>query len=167
MGTITVTKTFTITEARYVTSKIAADLRQHYLFYGVPDSDSIPNFAEEAALLLRDGYLESVDYGLKRNGSVIFAIRYVARSDGSLVRDDSSGRIVPGLDLSGASWFSYLRKSRKFYLLPESDRHQIERNLPVQRTISSEPDFSLGYWVEEKTYSTMGNGVVRSKFVKL
>jgi hypothetical protein len=107
MGTVTVTKTFTITEARYVTSKIAADLRQIYLFYGVPDSDSIPNFAEEAALLLRDGYLESVDYGLKRNGSVIFAIRYVARSDGSLVRDDSSGRIVPGLDFSGASWFSY------------------------------------------------------------
>ena len=56
-ATGTRTATFTITDARYVGAKIGADLRLLNSLYGRPSLVAIGDFAEEAALLLRDGYL--------------------------------------------------------------------------------------------------------------
>jgi hypothetical protein len=67
MMTATATRTaaFTITDARYVGAKVGADLRLLNSLYGRPSLESIADFAEEAALLLRDGYLGTVDYGFQ------------------------------------------------------------------------------------------------------
>ena len=50
--TITQTRTWTITQARYVTSKIATDLDLLRTHYGRPSADKVTEFGEEAALLL-------------------------------------------------------------------------------------------------------------------
>jgi len=115
MSTYTTSKTFTITHARYITSKVAADLRQLRLFYGRPDDDQIDAYAEEAALLLRDGYLERVDYGFRRQAANlgpqwVLLLRYVVK-DGVL-DDDRSGRVPPGVDVSGTSFWSERRPTR-------------------------------------------------------
>src|SRR5260221_13244773 len=108
-STYTISTTFTITHARYVTSKVAADLRQFQLFYGAPSDNQIEAYAEEAALLLRDGYLERVDYGFRRQNSTtgsqwVLVLRYVARN-GALA-NDHSGRVPPGVDISGTTFWS-------------------------------------------------------------
>ncbi len=64
-ATATRTATFTITDARYVGAKIGTDLRLLNILYGRPSLESLADFAEEAALLLRDGYLGTVDYGFR------------------------------------------------------------------------------------------------------
>jgi hypothetical protein len=58
--------TFGITTARYLTSKIAADLRSMNPLYGKPTFADTDDVAEYATLLLHDGYLDRVDYGLCR-----------------------------------------------------------------------------------------------------
>jgi hypothetical protein len=116
---ITRSVTFTITSARYLTSKIAADLRSMNRLYGEPMLASIDDFAEEAALLLRDGYLDRVDYGLRRGSAYgrwvwVLRLRYVATSVGTL-QDANPGGVPANADTTGASWYSYLVKSSAFY----------------------------------------------------
>jgi len=60
-ATATRTIAFTVTDARYVGAKIGADLRLLNGLYGRPTLASIDDYAEEAALLLRDGYLGTIE----------------------------------------------------------------------------------------------------------
>ena len=166
-STYTTSKTFTITHARYITSKVAADLRQLRLFYGRPDDDQIDAYAEEAALLLRDGYLERVDYGFRRHGANlgpqwVLLLRYVVK-DGVL-DDDRSGRVPPGVDVSGTSFWSYLTYTAPFFALSESEREKVKAALPVQRIAGREAGFVSGIWSSNRTYSSADHGVARSVF---
>jgi hypothetical protein len=162
--TITATRTFTITHARYVTSKIAADLDLMRAYYGWPARDDVTGFAEEAAILLSWHYLRSVEYGFKRNGKVIFALKYVADSDGTLQSDDRPGRVPYGLDVLGARPYSFLIYSDSFFRLSFKDQADVEATLPVMRWGGTTPDTGLGYWEQSRSYSSNGQGVVRSIF---
>jgi hypothetical protein len=163
--TLTETKTFTLTEARYVTSKIATDLQSMQSYYGSPPNERITKFAEEAAILLAKRYLASVEYGFKRNGQVIFALKYTAKSDGTLEADDRPGKIPPGLNMDGAVFYSYLRHNVAWYLLTASQQAVVEASLPIQRTGAGEPAFSgNGYWETSRSYSRNGEGVERLVF---
>ncbi len=169
-STFTTSRTFTITHARYVTSKVAADLRQVQLFYGRPDDEQIDAYAEEAALLLRDGYLERVDYGfrhqdLQRGAQWVLLLRYIARN-GEL-DDDHSGRIPPGVDLSGTSFWSYLTYTAPFFALNDAERDRVKAALPIQRSAGREAGFVNGTWSGDRTYSSAGQGVARSVFKPL
>jgi Bacterial HORMA domain family 1 len=169
-STYTTTKTFTITHARYVTSKVAADLRQLQLFYGRPDDEQIDAYAEEAALLLRDGYLERVDYGFRRQDSQhgaqwVLLLRYVAKN-GTLA-DDHSGRVPPAIDISGTNFWSYLTYTAPFFALSDSERERVKAALPIQRSAGREAGFVYGTWTGDRTYSSADQGVSRSVFKAL
>lgn len=163
--TLTETRTFTITEARYVSSKIAADLQSLQSYYDSPSNEKITNFAEEAAILLSKRYLASVEYGFKKDGQVIFALKYVAKSDGTLEIDERPGKIPPGLNLSGAVFYSYLRYNAAWYQLSSAQQATVENELPIQRTSAGEPAFSSnGLWGSSRSYSRNGEGVERNIF---
>jgi len=161
---ITETRTFTISHARYVTSKIAADLDLIRACYDWPSTADITAYAEEAAILLNGRYLRSVEYGFKLNSKVIFALKYVARSDGTLQSDDRPGRVPFGLDLSGATRYSYLYHSDSFSRLNSEQQAEIEASLPVRRSGGPSPETGNGYWEQSRSYSSNGEGVVRSIF---
>ncbi len=153
----TTTKTFTVTDARYLGSKIAADLHQMQRFYGRPTDLEINQYIDEFVILLKDSYLESVDYGFQNNGSWVIAVSYEVGSFNSM--DQNPGRIVPGKDITGATWWTYLRKSSKFYNLSLEDRTKIEASLPFQRVGATDPQNS-SIATYDKTY---GSGEVEIK----
>ena len=162
--TSTRTGTFTIANARYVTSKIKADLKLLQRAYGSPTDADIEAYGEEAAQLLNGGYLGTVTYGYRRNGSWVVALRYTARIDGTLTADDRAGGIPRGVDISGAQFYSFLTYSTKWYSLPISERDRIESLLPISRTTAPEPGTSGGYWSADRSYSYNGTGVARGAF---
>ncbi len=168
MSTHTTSSSFTITHARYVTSKVAADLRQLRGLYGKgPDDDEIARYAEEAALLLRDGYLERVDYGFKRNTSSgstewMLLLRYTARA--GQLSDDHAGRVPAGVPISDAYFHSFLSYTGKFMSLSASERQRIKEVLPVSRTGGDESRFATGTWGNDRGYSSSDQGVARSVF---
>lgn len=161
---ITETRTFTISHARYVTSKIAADLDLMRAYYGRPSADDITRYAEEAAILLNGRYLQSVEYGFKREGKAIFSLKYVARSDGTLQTDDRPGRVPFGLNVTGAGWYSYLSYSDSFFRLNSEQQAKITASLPVSRSDGPSPETGNGYWEQTRCYSSNGEGVVRNIF---
>ena len=163
--TLTQTRTFTISHARYVASKIAADLDLLRAYHGKPPEQHVTDLAEEAALLLAARYLKSVEYGFRRNGLTVLALKYVARSDGTLTSDDRPGRVHAEANLVGATWYSFLEYNETFLKLPQGDRDRFEATLPIQRPGAPAPQAGIdGYWEQTRTYSSNGEGVLRHVF---
>ena len=161
--TNTESQTFTVTHARHIAAKVAADLRRMQRYYGQPSTGRIEDYEQEVVALLKAGFLGTVTYGFKRNDEWIEpTLRYSATdlySDGS---DDDPGRIVPGRDVTGAQFYSYLTYSTKWDNTSVSDRETFERDLPFSRPGAPEPGVN-GYLENDRTYSAGGRSLNRSK----
>lgn len=156
-------QSFTITHARKIAVKVATDLKRLQRFYGQPSDGVIEDFEEEVVQLLKSGYLKKVSYGFKKNGDWIEpSLHYEATEMGGLnSEDDDPGRIRPGVDTSGASFYSYLIHTNKWWNLTTEERDAFTEGLPFKRGGASEPGIN-GYLSQDKTYSAGGKSVLRS-----
>jgi hypothetical protein len=76
-------------------AKVATDLKRMQRLYGYPSDTRIASFEAEATETLKAGYLGTVTYGYKRNGSWIEpTLRYTAHDlSGAAANDDDPGRV--------------------------------------------------------------------------
>jgi hypothetical protein len=154
------TSTFTVTNVRYLASKVASDLRQMQRLYGPPSDDEINDYLAEVVILLTGGWLDEVSYGFWRNGQWIPPVlQYRVNSAGNLV-DNRSGGVLAGMDVSGAYWYSYLKTTQSWMDLPPSERESIRNRIPISRVEAGEPQAN-GYWEANRQYSSAGVGLVR------
>ena len=68
----TKTSTFTIVHARYLASKVAADMHLCAMYYGEPSEEMIRNYAEELAQYLNEGVLGLL--GMKREQPYVVVV---------------------------------------------------------------------------------------------
>lgn len=155
--------TFTVTHARHMAAKIATDLKRMQRFYGQPSDWQIAEFEGEAVAMLKAGYLQDVTYGFQRHGQWIEpTLKYTARDlAGAAANDDDPGRVLPGRDVSGAVFGSFLNPTLAYCLLPEADKTTFDGTLPMQRTTGSEPSVN-GYMASDRTYSAGGRALDRA-----
>jgi len=159
--TYTQTETFTITHAKHIASKVATDLLRLQRFYGSPSDQQINDYEEELAALLKADYLKEVIYGFKRNGCWVEALRYHALPGGNLTNDDP-GRILPGVDVSGATFGSFLIHNSRWYALTAAQQATFSSVLSIDRGHGAEPGLESGTWSSGLTYSAGGQGIGRS-----
>jgi hypothetical protein len=168
MMTATATKTaaFTITDARYVGAKIGADLLLLNSLYGRPSLVSIGNYAEEAALLLRDGYLGTVDYGFRdtATNSWKLRLRYTATTGGHLL-NEPPGKLPTAAAVNGYPFCSYLTYSAAFEALTSARQDAVRDALPIPRVGADEPVTRLGTSQSGHGYGRNGTGVTRDVFL--
>ncbi|MBW5480383.1 hypothetical protein GPJ59_00340 [Streptomyces bambusae] len=157
---------FTITDARYVGGRVAADLRLLFNLYGEPSLDRIDNFAEEVALLLRDGYLDTVDYGFRdtANNAWKLRLRYKATTGGQLV-DSRPGNFPDPVDLTGYGFYSFLTYSSAFDLLTGTQQATVKGALPISRTTGVAPSALSGNTTAGHGYARNGAGVSRDVYL--
>ncbi|HTV30266.1 MAG TPA: hypothetical protein VMF32_21120 [Xanthobacteraceae bacterium] len=155
--TLSETETFTVTHARHMAAKVATDLQRMQRFYGYPSDTRIAEFEAEITEFLKAGYLGTVTYGFKRDGQWIEpTLRYAARDlAGSAANDDDPGKVRPGADISGATFYSYLTYGGGWYSESEAEKAAFEKRLPIQRGTASEPGVN-GYLTDDRTYSSGG-----------
>jgi hypothetical protein len=163
---ITRSVSFTITDAREVGAKVGTDLRLLHNLYGRPTLGKIDDFAEEVALLLREGYLDTVDYGFRDTGdnSWKLRLRYRATAGGQLL-DSRPGSYPRDLPLENYAFCSFLTYSMKFLLLDGTDRERFTATLPVQRETAEEPTAYSGTTTSGHGYSRNGVGILRDVYV--
>lgn len=149
------TTTFTLTNAKYLASKILTDLKRMQRFYGKPSDKQIEDYGNEVILLLNNGYLDTVTYGFKKNDKWIEpTIRYTAQQLSSGL-DDDPGRISTNANIDGATFYSFLTYSNKWDQLNATEKENFEKTLPFSR--SEAPELQInGYWQSDKTYSSGG-----------
>lgn len=152
--TFTESTTFTVTHARHMAAKVAADLKRMQRFYGHLSDSDIANYEAEVIELLKAGYFGTLTVGFLRAGQWIEpTLRYTARDlAGMAANDDDPGRVVPGRDISGASFHNYLTYSPAWNALTTAERETFKRRMPFYRTGMAEPTVN-GYLVGDRTYS--------------
>lgn len=156
-------ETFTVTHARHIAAKVATDLKRMQRFYGKPSDNSITAYEEEMTAMLKSGYLKTVAYGYKRDGDWIEpTLRYTAYDlAGVSANDDDPGKIRPGANVNGASFYSYMIYSADWWNLTDGERGSFEKSLPFERGSASEPGVN-GYLNEDRTYSSGGRSLSRA-----
>jgi Bacterial HORMA domain family 1 len=161
--TITESATFTVTHARHMATKVSADLKRMQRFYGLPSDSDIVNYESEAIELLKAGYFGTLTIGFLRGGQWIEpTLRYTARDlAGMAANDDDPGRVLPGRNISGATFQNYMTYSAAWDLLTESQKDAFKRRMPFYRTGMAQPTVN-GYLVEDKTYSAGGLALNRA-----
>lgn len=161
--TQTGSQAFTITHARYLASKVATDLKRIQRFYGCPTDTRITEYETELVELLRNGYLDNVTYGFKRGDNWIEpTLRYTAKElSGLTSADDDPGKIKPGADISGASFYSFLTYNSAYLQLTREQQNSFESSLPFKRG-DAQPPGIFGYLTNDKSYSTGGKALDRS-----
>ena len=161
--TFTGVRTFTLTDAKYIASKVATDLKRIQRFYGFPSNNQIDDFETELAIYLKYGFLDSVTYGFQKNDQWIEPmVKYNAQElSGYASKDDDPGLIKPNADISGAKFCSFLTYSTAWWLTTNSEQNEFKKLLPINRTTGSEPGFN-GYLSRDLTYSSGGQSLNRS-----
>ena len=161
--TFTETTTFTVTHAKHMAAKVAADLKRMQRLYGEPTELWIEKYEAEVVALLKAGYLGTVTYGFRRNGTWIEpTLKYTARDlQGMAAADDDPGRISPGANVTGASHHSYLTYSPAWQHLTYDQQNAFKRTLPFYRSNGTEPTVS-GYLIDDRNYSAGGRALGRS-----
>ena len=161
--TTTDTITFTLTHARHLAAKIATDLKRLQRLYGQPSDTSISDYETEITELLKEGYFGTLTIGFKRDGDWIEpALRYTARDlAGLAANDDDPGRIRPGANIVGATFYNYLTYSAAWNSLTQAQQEAFKKRMPFYRGTAPEPGIN-GYLTSDRTYSAGGRALDRS-----
>jgi hypothetical protein len=154
---------FTIVQARHLSSKVAADMHLCALYYGQPTENWIWAYSEELAQLLNGGYVDEYEFGYKRNNQRVVCWRYTVQNGQSLT-DGRPGKVVSYADVSGAVFYNFMTKNNTWFALSDRERTSFEASLPVTRTTGSLPTDGSGYWITDHGYSAGDVGLGRSTF---
>ena len=157
------TQTFTATHAKYLASKVAADLKRIQRLYGAPSDTLISSYEAELIEFLKKGYLLEVTYGFQKDEKWIEpSIKYTSRElAGMTSGDDDPGKIKPNADISNSSFTSYMVYNSTYTSLSETDRESFRDTLPFKRVGAPLPGIN-GYLSSDKSYSSGGQALDRS-----
>ena len=161
--TFTTSSTFTKTDARYIASKVAADLQGMRDYYGEPDEHMIWQYHMELTNLLMEDCLVNAEYGFIQNNQRVVTLYYEVQSYG-LLSDGRSGGVYARANVSNAQWFSFLTYGRRWDSLSDEEQQRIKERIPIKRTEGQAPQDGNGYWVVDKSYSSHGIGTQRRSF---
>jgi len=159
----TTTSTFTRTNARYLASKIAADLRQLRSFYGRPSEQQIENLLEELVEMLAGGYVATYEAGFRKTDKRVVSVRYTVSSSG-VASDEGAGGVYARADVTGASWFTFMTYADAWWCLSDAERTTVKNSVPVDRSPGAEPTDGDGYWEGGRSYASGGTSASRRGF---
>jgi len=110
--------------------------------------------------LLKAGYFGILTVGFRRNDQWIEpTLRYTARDlSGTSANDNDPGRVRPGANITGASFYSYLIYPP---WVTEAEKDAFQKRMPFYRGGAPEPSIS-GYLIADLTYSAGGRALDRA-----
>jgi len=161
--TFTTTSTFTFTNAKYLSSKVSADLCICNSYYGEPSLAHIDELNTEIAILLREDLLSTFEYGFEKDTKVVFCCKYTCE-DSSLSSDDSPGKIFSRFNTSECDFYSFMCYTSKWNSLTETERAEIEAQIPIRRVTAPYPNYGFGYWSADKSYTSGNKSLARATF---
>lgn len=160
----TTTETFTLTHARRLAAKVAADMHQCQRLYGHLTDTQIENYQQELTVLLLGGYVASYEFGFKTSdGRRVVSWAYTVGPSGNL-EGGRSGGLYPTADIAGAVIFNFLSYSSKWSNLNAATQAKVKAEYQVQRTDGSAPRDGNGYWDSSRHYVSGGTVVTRKEF---
>ena len=161
--TRSVAETFSLTSAKYLASKVTADMRRCSQIHGKPPESAINDYGTELALLLKDGYLDDYEFGFEEGGRRVLSFYYKVVGGELVASDQRPGKIYDGV-VSTSKFFNFISCSAKWWELSESQREEFNNFSPIRRFSGSPPADGNGYWVSDLSYTRDGVALQRKTF---
>ncbi len=162
--TYTVTETFTLTHARRLAAKVAADMHQCQRLYGHLTDTEIKDYQQELTVLLLDGYIRTYEFGFKtKDGRRVVSWYYTVGPSGDL-EGGRSGGLFPTADISTAVMFNFLTYSSEWFALNDIEKDKVRANYTVRRATGTSPQDGNGYWDTSRYYVSGGAALTRKEF---
>ncbi len=163
-STYTISETFTLTHARRLAAKVAADMHQCQRFYGHLTDTEIEDYQQELTVLLHGGYVNSYEFGFKTGDERrVVSWHYTIGPSGDL-EGGRSGGLFPTADIANAVMFNFLTCSSTWFALSDTEKDKIRASHRVQRTTGEPPQDGIGYWDSSRHYASGGVAVTRKEF---
>lgn len=163
-STYTISETFTLTHARRLAARVAADMHQCQRFYSRPTETEIESYQGELIVLLHGGYIKSYEFGFKtKDERRVVSWHYTVGPSGDL-EGGRSGGLYSAANVASAVWFNFLTPSAEWYALSTAERDKIKANYSVRRTDGSPPQDGNGYWDSSRQYTSGSVAVTRKEF---
>ena len=164
--TTTRSETFTVTHAQHIAAKVATDLKRMQRFYPQlwANDNAIDHYEKEVIVLLKGNYLQSVSYGLVREGQWIVALKYAARYGGVLTADNDPGGVPRHANVFGCKFSSMLFGTDAWHRLNDIQKKRVYADGGIRYDRVPGKDFS-GDWRTDRVYSAGGRGVLRHVLV--
>ena len=162
--TRSVSESWTLTNAKYLASKVTTDMWRCRQNYGQPSEADINDYGTELALRLRDGFVSKYEFGFQIENERLLTWRYTVVNGDLTATDDRPGKIPSGVDISKASFFNQLTSSTKWGSLSADEREQWEAFYPFRRQQKDGPRDGRGYWQRDLQYSSSGVLMSRETF---
>lgn len=161
-----VSQTFTQTHAKYLASKVVADLYQCHRFYGQPSESAITEYHDELVIMLAGGYVKEYEFGFKQNGQRVVSWQYRVSASGDLMggTDDRSGGIYARASVTGAVFFNFMSYNDVWFGLTDVQKSNVQAQHAINRTTGKPPADGSGYWQTERSYSNGGVEIARRNF---
>lgn len=157
--------TFTVTHAKHLASKIAADLNACSRLYNRPSIATVDDYTEELVELLRNGYLKKYEFGFQRDDKRVLSWSYTVDSSGNIQTDERAGKMFADVDLSNTTFFNFLWYTDKYFALTSAEKENFKGSHSVSRSSGDPPGDGAGYWTgTQKNYSSGGTGISRNSF---
>jgi len=144
-------------------AKVSTDLKRMQRFYGYPSDPDISDYESEVIELLKAGYFSTLTIGFLKDSKWIEpTLRYTARDlAGLAANDDDPGRVKPGADVIGATFYNYLTYSSAWNALTSVQQDDFKKRMPFYRAGRAEPTIN-GYLVDDRMYSAGGRALNRA-----
>ena len=162
--TRSVSESWTLTNAKYLASKVTTDMWRCRQNYGLPSEAAINDYGTELALRLRDGFVSKYEFGFEIENERLLSWRYTVVNGDLTATDDRPGKIPSGVDISKARFFNQLTTSTKWDNLSADEKEQWEAFYPFRRQTKSGPKDGRGYWQHDLQYSSVGVLLTRETF---
>lgn len=162
--TATATESFTLTHAKRLAAKVAADMHQCLQFYGQPTDAKISEYEQELVILLRGEYVASYEFGFQTNNERRVVSWFYAIGPAGDLEGGRSGGLFSAADIPEATLFNFLSYSTKWSALSEKEKDKIKAGYQIQRVDGAPPRDGDGYWDSSRNYVSGGVAVMRKEF---
>lgn len=158
------TTSFTLTHARELASRVIADLRMCSRHYDSPKAGSLDAYQDELVQLLHKGYLETYEFGFKKNDKRVISWYYTVSASGD-VEGGSPGGVHARAKIEGAIFFNFVTYSSKWWELSAEKKSKFKEGLDIERGNGSAPMDGDGYWdSNDRGYAAGGTLLTRGTF---
>jgi HORMA domain-containing protein len=162
------TGTTPYTSVVHITRKVQADLLAIGDTYEYFTEKYAQDVIHDVRVFIDEEVIEKVEFVWQKasTNEVLDALRYIVINGVAGLADDRPGGIKYDAALASTDFHVRVYYNSRWTRMGESERNSVREGLTLRWGPAGQLNYSSGRWVEDRTYSMDGKGLVRDRFVR-
>jgi hypothetical protein len=152
----------------HITRKVQADLLAIGDTYEYFTEKYTQDVIHDVRVFIDEEVIEKVEFIWQKAGTnyVLDALRYIVIDGTAGLADDRPGGIQYNTALASADFHVRVYYNSRWSKMGELERNSVREGLTLRWGPAGQLNYIGGRWVDDRTYSMDGKGLVRNRFVR-